>query len=241
MRRILAGVVVFCAIVGMAGACSEIDEGDSSFTSSSASSSHAVVEYKDMPNLQHMSLEKAVSTLRNEGWKDIEAVEKDGSDESTVELDKIGYHIVSQKPYSWETGVSTDTHIQLAVHKDMTHTISNLISVGESWDEAFDKLRSAGLNKECDYILVGGAMGDYSQYYVKSVSDGNVDTLPGVTVETYRDKQRHEEQLQVHSQSEQEAHGGTFCSTEGETAASDRSSNILTCRESSDGRLRWMN
>ena len=237
MRRILTGVVVLCGVIGMAGACSEIDAADDS---SSASSSHTVVEYKDMPNLQHMSLEKAVSTLRDEGWNDIEAVEKD-NDESTIQLDKTGYHVVSQKPYSWETGVGTDTHIQLTVHKDMTRTISNLVSVGESWNEAFDKLRSAGLDKDCDYILVGGSMGDYSQYYVKRVSDGNADTLPGITVETYQDKQRHEEQTQNQNQSGQEAHGGAFCSTEGEMGVSDSSDNILTCRESSDGRLRWMN
>lgn len=59
-------------------------------------------------------------------------------------------------------------------------------------------------------------------------------------VETYRDKQRHEEQEQEQNASGQEAHGGVFCATEGDTAVSDRSDNILTCQEASDGRLRWM-
>lgn len=83
-------------------------------------------------------------------------------------------------------------------------------------------------------------MGDYSKYYVKRLSDGDADNRPPVVVETYRDKQRHEEQEQEQNASGQEAHGGAFCATEGDTAVSDRSDNILTCQEASDGRLRWM-
>ncbi|MDF7664861.1 DUF4236 domain-containing protein [Bifidobacterium sp. ESL0745] len=37
------------------------------------------------------------------------------------------------------------------------------------------------------------------------------------------------------------AHGGAFCTPEGAQAQSDRSSNTLTCRVASDGRLRWKN
>ncbi|BDR54954.1 hypothetical protein KIMH_10650 [Bombiscardovia apis] len=48
-------------------------------------------------------------------------------------------------------------------------------------------------------------------------------------------------QPQVQPRSGGSAHGGAFCSPEGAQAQSDRSSNILTCRVASDGRLRWKN
>lgn len=236
MKKLLTGVVIVLITAGMLNACSEMEDE----SPSSSSSEYTAPEYKDMPDLRHMSLEKAIATLHGEGWTDVEAVEKNDSTESTVGLDQTGYHIASQDPHNGKTGVSTDTHVRLTVHKDQTRTISNLVAVNDPWDKAFEKLRSAGLEKGCDYIYVGGAMGDYSQYYVKSVSDGDADNLPAIIVEDYRDKRRHEEQQQERDASGQEAHGGAFCSTEGDTAISDRSDNILTCQEASDGRLRWI-
>lgn len=56
------------------------------------------------------------------------------------------------------------------------------------------------------------------------------------------EQQRQAEQQQQQAQQQQStgtAHGGAFCSTEGARAQSDRSSNILTCKPASDGRLRW--
>lgn len=214
MRKTLVGLVALLLIVGMASACSDIEDGESA----SSSSGYTVPEYKDMPDLRHMSLEKAVAMLQEEGWKDVEAVEENNGAESAVGLDQTGYHIANQDPYYWKTGVSTDTHVRLTVHKDQTRVISNLVTVDEPWDEAFDRLRSAGLNKDCDYILVGG-VGDYIKYYVKRLSDGDADNRPPVVVETYRDEQRHEEQEQEQNTSGQEAHGGAFCATEGDTHA----------------------
>lgn len=54
-------------------------------------------------------------------------------------------------------------------------------------------------------------------------------------------QQQAQQQQQTQHQSTGTAHGGAFCSTEGARAQSDRSSNILTCKPASDGRLRWQN
>ena len=59
--------------------------------------------------------------------------------------------------------------------------------------------------------------------------------------EAEQQQQQAQQQQQTQHQSTGTAHGGAFCSTEGARAQSDRSSNILTCKPASDGRLRWQN
>ena len=148
MKKLLTGVVIVLITAGMLNACSEMEDE----SPSSSSSEYTAPEYKEMPDLRHMSLEKAIATLHGEGWTDVEAVEENDGTESTVRLDQTGYHIASQNPHNGKTGVSTDTHVRLTVHKDRTRTISNLVAVNDPWDEAFEKLRSAGLERGCDYI-----------------------------------------------------------------------------------------
>ena len=50
MRKTLVGLVALLLIVGMASACSDIEDGESA----SSSSGYTVPEYKDMPDLRHI-------------------------------------------------------------------------------------------------------------------------------------------------------------------------------------------
>ena len=143
MKKLLTGVVIVLITAGMLNACSEMEDE----SPSSSSSEYTAPEYKEMPDLRHMSLEKAIATLHGEGWTDVEAVEENDGTESTVRLDQTGYHIASQNPHNGKTGVSTDTHVRLTVHKDRTRTISNLVAVNDPWDEAFEKTAVGRIGK----------------------------------------------------------------------------------------------
>lgn len=129
----------------------------------------------------------------------------------------------------------TDTAVKLIVHENKSRTISNIFTAGEQLDSAKGKLRSADY-RTCDYILEG-AYGAYAEYYILEVKDGAANTLPLIKTESYAEKRARE---RSNTPDEELANGGAFCSEEGTTAFSNRSTSILTCSGASDGRLRWM-
>lgn len=232
VKKAFAGIIVVLVAAYAINSCNDLDSSDVN----QAQSSSQVVEYKEVPKVTGVSLQQAVKTLQDSGFTAISAFTTDdsGENKTPVDLTAENYHVSSQDPYG-ESKEYTDTTVNLTVHENKSRTISNIIAVGEQLSSAMDKLHAAGY-RTCDYTL-DAVYGSYTEYYILEVRDGDDSNLPFIKTESYAQKKARE---RLNTPDEELAHGGAFCSEEGATAFSDRSTATLTCSVASDGRLRWM-
>ncbi|WP_432623436.1 hypothetical protein [Bifidobacterium sp.] len=230
-KTFFIGVIAIALATNGVTACSELDSTD---TDQSQSSSQ--VEYKEVPTATGVPLQQAVKTLKDAKFENIAAFSTDyfGENKTPVDLTSENYHVTSQDP-SGQSKEYTNTTVNLTVHENKSRTISNIVAAGEQLDSAMDKLHSADY-RACDYTL-NGVYGAYAEYYILEVKDGDDNNLPLITTESYAAKKARD---RANTPDEELAHGGAFCSEQGATAFSDRSTSILTCSVASDGRLRWM-
>ena len=230
-KTFFIGVIAIALTTSGVNACDELNSTDTSQAQSSNQ-----VDYKEVPTVTGMSLQQAVKTLKATKFEDIAASSTDyfGENKTPIDLASENYHVTSQDP-SGQSREYTNTTVNLTVHENKSRTISNIVAAGEQLDSAMDKLRSADY-RACDYTL-NGVYGAYAEYYILEIKDGDDNTLPSITTESYAAKKTRD---RSNTPDEELAHGGAFCSEEGATAFSDRSTSVLTCSAASDGRLRWI-
>lgn len=206
----------------------------------------------EVPDVLGQTVTDARESMQDAGFTDITFKDQNGGQQYEDD-----WYVTSQDPWAGTTRLE-DSEIKLTVKEPLTPA-TTLVSGGMTLTQAEEALTGAGYGSG-DYRIeheTGGSVGwNTDLYSVTSVTDQP--SYDGEAVITVTDIVVPEPEPETNSgvgDSETgasqtptyeepaapmgTAHGGAFCSTEGATAQSDRSSSILTCKPASDGRLRW--
>lgn len=206
----------------------------------------------EVPDVVGQTVTEARESMQDVGFTDITFKDQNGGQEYEDD-----WYVTSQNPWHGTMALE-DKGIELTVEEPLTPA-TTLVSEGMTLTQAEEALTGAGYGSG-DYRVehaTGGSVGwNTDLYSVTGVTDKP--SYDGEAVITVTDIAELEPEPETNSgvgDSETgtsqtptyeepaapmgTAHGGAFCSTEGATAQSDRSSAILTCKPASDGRLRW--